>query len=83
VGIESLITTAGVLIVVVVCGVVFLFVARALLRLAMKAAMVMAIVFALLLGAGIGWWRGWFSSSPAKPPVETNQRINANRRAPR
>jgi hypothetical protein len=77
-----LITAIGLLLVLVVLFGVFLFFARRILRLALKLAFVGAIVFSLFGGAILGWWRGWFSpSSKADPPtVQSNQRVNSNRR---
>ena len=54
---------------------VFLFVAKRLLRLAFKLVLVGIVIVALLAGAGYGWWNGWFESQnkPQRrpPPART------------
>jgi multisubunit Na+/H+ antiporter MnhC subunit len=51
--------------------VVFLFIAKRLLRLAIKMTLVGLVIVALLVGAGLGWWNGWFgSTAPSKPPPQ-------------
>jgi hypothetical protein len=47
--------------------VIFLFVAKRVLRLAIKVTLVGLVILALLVGAGVGWWNGWFDSSQTKP----------------
>jgi hypothetical protein len=47
--------------------VIFLFVAKRVLRLAIKMTLVVIVIIALLTGAGFGWWNGWFDSFKAKP----------------
>jgi multisubunit Na+/H+ antiporter MnhC subunit len=43
---------------------IFVFIAKRLLRLAIKMTLVGIVIIALLLGAGYGWWNGWFDSAP-------------------
>jgi multisubunit Na+/H+ antiporter MnhC subunit len=76
----TLAITTGLIVFVVVA--LFLFVARKVFRLALKLALAGALVVLLICVAGFGWWRGWFgSSSPAqRPPAQSNQRANSNRR---
>jgi VIT1/CCC1 family predicted Fe2+/Mn2+ transporter len=54
---------------------IFIFIAKRLLRLAIKMVLVGIVIVALLAGAGYGWWNGWFDSqskSPRKPgPART------------
>jgi multisubunit Na+/H+ antiporter MnhC subunit len=73
--------STGLIVFVVV--VLFLFVARRVFRLALKLALVGALVLLLLCAAAFGWWRGWFgSASPTeRPPAQSNQRSNSNRRS--
>jgi hypothetical protein len=47
----------------IVALVVFVFIARRLLRLALKLVFIGVVMVALLAGAGYGWWNGWFDSS--------------------
>ena len=47
--------------------VIFVFVAKRVLRLAIKMTLTGIVILALLLGAGYGWWNGWFDSQ-SKPP---------------
>jgi hypothetical protein len=62
----------------VVALVVFLFIARRVMRFAVRLLLVGIFVIALLALAGIGWWNGWFETShPQKP-----QRPTVTRRAP-
>jgi hypothetical protein len=53
--------------------VVFVFVAKRLLRLAFKLVLVGIVLLVLLGGAGYGWWNGWFESKPQRraAPVRT------------
>lgn len=44
--------------------VVFVFIARRVLRLALKMTLAGIVIIALLAGAGYGWWNGWFDSRP-------------------
>jgi len=46
--------------------VIFIFVAKRVLRLAIKMTLVGIVIIALLAGAGYGWWNGWFDSA-SKP----------------
>ncbi len=48
----------------IVALLIFVFVARRLLRLAMKLTLVGVVLLAVLAGAGYGWWNGWFASQP-------------------
>jgi hypothetical protein len=48
--------------------VVFLFIAKRLLRLAIKMTLVGLVIVALLVGAGLGWWNGWFTSASQTKP---------------
>jgi multisubunit Na+/H+ antiporter MnhC subunit len=75
-------TAVGTGFVVLVVIAVFLFVARRVFRLALKLALAGALVVLLLCAAAFGWWRGWFGSpSPTqRPPSQSNQRPNSNRR---
>jgi uncharacterized membrane protein YwaF len=60
-----------------------LFVARRVLRLALKFAFVAVFVLLLVAAAAFGWWRGWFdreSQRTERPPSQSNQRPNLNRR---
>ena len=62
--------------------VLFLFVARRILRLAVKLAAVAAIVCALFIGGIVGWWRGWFSNSNTHGAArQTNSRTTSNSRS--
>jgi cell division protein FtsW (lipid II flippase) len=58
---------------ILIVGLVFLFVARRILRLALKIALAVALVFVLLAGAAVAWWQGWFdsSSSARRQPAQT------------
>jgi multisubunit Na+/H+ antiporter MnhC subunit len=47
--------------------VIFVFVAKRVLRLAIKMTLVGIVIIALLIGAGYGWWNGWFDSRPKSP----------------
>ena len=47
--------------------VIFLFIAKRVLRLAIKMTLVGLVIVALLVGAGLGWWNGWFGSAETKP----------------
>jgi hypothetical protein len=78
---DYLLSTSAVAVIMIICVVAFLFVARLVLRVAIKAAFALAIVFALLLTGVMGWWRGWFfSSTSARPPAnQTDQPRNVNR----
>lgn len=40
----------------------FVFIAKRLLRLAIKMVLVGVVIVALLAGAGYGWWNGWFET---------------------
>jgi multisubunit Na+/H+ antiporter MnhC subunit len=42
--------------------VIFIFIAKRVLRLAIKMTLVGIVILALLAGAGYGWWNGWFDS---------------------
>ena len=46
--------------------VIFIFIAKRVLRLAIKLTLVGLVILALLVGAGVGWWNGWFDSSQTK-----------------
>jgi multisubunit Na+/H+ antiporter MnhC subunit len=77
-----LITTVGTILILLILGGIFLFLARRILRIALKLALAMAIIFVLVVGAGLGWWRGWFSASQPsehRQAGQTNQRVNTNR----
>ena len=74
---EYLLSTTAVVILVIICVVAFLFIARLVMRVAIKAAFALAVVFALLLTGAVGWWRGWFSTST--PVKQANQQPNVNR----
>jgi hypothetical protein len=77
-------STTAVAIIIVVCVVIFLFLARRVLRFAIKAALAVTLLFALLLTAAVGWWRGWFGSQPPQnAATQSNQRTNSNRRTER
>jgi multisubunit Na+/H+ antiporter MnhC subunit len=73
--------TTGLIVFVAVAG--FLFVARRVFRLALKLALVGTLVVLLICAAAFGWWRGWFGSASGtqRPPPQSNQRSNSNRRA--
>lgn len=45
---------------------IFVFIAKRVLRLAIKMTLVGIVIIALLAGAGYGWWNGWFDSA-SKP----------------
>ena len=75
-------TAAAILFLVLILGVVFLFIARRILRIAMKLAFAMAVIVLLVAGAGVGWWQGWFETSTKNraPAGTTNKRpAGANR----
>ena len=42
----------------------FVFIAKRLLRLAIKLVLAGVVILALLAGAGYGWWNGWFDTQP-------------------
>jgi len=46
----------------IVALLLFVFIAKRLLRLAIKLVLVGVVVVALLAGAGYGWWNGWFDT---------------------
>lgn len=76
-----MVTTTAVAFIILVCGVIFLLVARRVLKMAIKLALASAIIFVVLIAMGFGWWRGWFSSTFIQHPVnQSNQRANSNRR---
>ena len=79
------ITAVGIVFVLLVLGVVFLFIARRILRLALKLAFALAIVSVLVIGAGVGWWRGWFDTQPKNrtPAGATNKRATPASRSTR
>ena len=75
---DSTITYAGVAIVALLVLVVFLFIARRVLRLAVRLMLVGVFIFALLAAGAWGWWNGWFGSEttprtarPAATPRRT------------
>jgi len=70
---EYLLSTTAVVILVIICVVAFLFIARLVMRVAIKAAFALAVVFALLLMGAVGWWRGWFSTTERTPARQTNR----------
>ena len=51
----------------IVALVIFVFVAKRVLRLAIKMTLAGIVILALLACAGYGWWNGWFDSR-SKPP---------------
>jgi VIT1/CCC1 family predicted Fe2+/Mn2+ transporter len=61
----------------IIAGVVglllFVFIARRLLRLAIKLVLAGVVIVALLAGAGYGWWNGWFEkqTKPERKPGPT------------
>jgi multisubunit Na+/H+ antiporter MnhC subunit len=57
----------------VLVAVIFIVIARRVLRLAIKMTLVGFVILALLAGAGYGWWNGWFDShsQPTRRPVPT------------
>jgi len=60
----------------VIALVLFVFVAKRLLRLAIKLVLVGVVIVALLAGAGYGWWNGWFETKQ-----NTQRRPGPNRTA--
>jgi len=52
----------------IVALVIFLFIAKRVLRLAIKMTLVGLVIVALLVGAGFGWWNGCFSSDSQTKP---------------
>ncbi|MCU1267131.1 MAG: hypothetical protein JWM21_3449 [Acidobacteria bacterium] len=57
--------------------VIFIFIAKRVLRLAIKMTLVGIVILALLVGAGYGWWNGWFDSQS-----KTQRRNGPARTAP-
>ncbi len=81
-----MITTIGAILIAFVALVLFLFIARRMLRLAIKLVIAGVIVVPLLFAAAVGWWRGWFatpgSRQTARPAASQPRNNNSNRRAP-
>ena len=80
----NLINTFGAILILLLLGGIFLFLARRILRIALKLAFAMAIVFVLVVGAGVGWWRGWFETGSKNrvPAATTNRRTTPANRSP-
>ena len=66
---DSAITYPGIAIAAAIVLVVFLFIARRLLRLVVRLMFVGVLVIALLAAGAWGWWNGWIVW-PATPPTE-------------
>ena len=78
----ELLTSAGIIFALLIGGVIFLFVARRILRIALKLAFAMAVMFVLVVGAGVGWWRGWFETpTKNRVPAATNKRVTPGNRS--
>ncbi|HYW73378.1 MAG TPA: hypothetical protein VE961_20315 [Pyrinomonadaceae bacterium] len=76
---EYLLGSGAVGVVLIICAVAFLFIARRVMRVAIKAAFALTLVFVLVLTGLVGWWRGWFSSA-AKPAARQTNRATPTRR---
>jgi hypothetical protein len=63
---DSALTYAVIAILAVVGLVIFLFIAKRVLRLALRLMLVGVFILALLAAGAWGWWNGWFGT-PATP----------------
>jgi len=73
----------AVITVVAIIGlVVFLFIAKRVLRLAVRLMLVGLVVLALAASGGWAWWNGWFESKPT-PRTERSAPTPARRPTPR
>ena len=60
--------------------VLFVFIAKRVVRLAIRLMLVGVIIMALLAAAAVGWWNGWFdTSSPQRPERPAPTRRAASR----
>ena len=74
---DSTITYAGIAIVAVVGLLVFLFIAKRVLRMAVRLIFIAVFVVALLAAGAWGWWNGGFGSQitpPTPRPTATPRR---------
>jgi hypothetical protein len=66
---DSALTYAVIAIVAVIVLVVFLFIAKRVLRLAVRLVLVGLFIFALLAAGAWCWWHGWFGSQKTPEPA--------------
>jgi hypothetical protein len=66
---DTTLTYAGIAIVAVIALVVFLFIAKRILRVAVRLMFVGVVILALLAAGGWAWWNGWFDSKAAPTPA--------------
>jgi hypothetical protein len=79
---DSIVHYAVIAIAAVIGLVVFIFIAKHVLRLAARLMLVGLIVLALAAAGGWAWWNGWFESKPT-PRTERSTPTPARRPSPR